>query len=455
MPPTVVFCTTCKGRLQHLEQTLPQNIADNESYPNAKFVVVNYNSPDGTQDYLHQKRFNKLVNQGRMSVYRFTEPTSFRMAHAKNLAHRLGIIEGASILVNLDADNFTGPGFAEHIAQEFENTRNKFLWSRMKKGELTRGISGRIVVTTEAFLKAGGYDECFETWSPDDKDFNIRLRRLGLEGIEVPDEYLGALPHNDKMRFREYPHAHDDPDAEDFALNGRDHITVANNGKFGMGVVYRNYDRRPIELTAVPTRIFGIGWHKTATTSLHHALAMLGFDSAHWLSAHWAKKIWEEMKEYGRSLTVEQSYALCDVPIPSLYQQLDKAYPNSKFIMTIREEAAWLESAKKHWDPATNKFREAWDTDPFTHWIHKEMYGQKWFDPEIFLARYRRHNDEVKEYFKDRPQDILTFDVSAGHGWYELCGFLRLEVPTQPFPRRNVARDVVSPDHVLHYTEHA
>ena len=42
------------------------------------------------------------------------------MAHAKNMAHRLGIIEGADILCNLDADNFTGPGFASYIAEQMQ-----------------------------------------------------------------------------------------------------------------------------------------------------------------------------------------------------------------------------------------------------------------------------------------------------------------------------------------------
>ena len=36
--PMIVFCTTCKGRAQHLEQTLPQNLADNAHYEHCKEV---------------------------------------------------------------------------------------------------------------------------------------------------------------------------------------------------------------------------------------------------------------------------------------------------------------------------------------------------------------------------------------------------------------------------------
>ena len=46
----------------------------------------------------------------------------------------------------------------------------------MVQGILPRGITGRIIVTRNAFLVTGGYDEKYENHSPDDKDFNMRLR---------------------------------------------------------------------------------------------------------------------------------------------------------------------------------------------------------------------------------------------------------------------------------------
>jgi hypothetical protein len=66
--------------------------------------------------------------------------------------------------------------------------------------------------------------------------------------------------------------------------------------------VYRNFDPTPIHLNPLPTRIFGIGFHKTATNSLNAALKILGYDSAHWESGAWAKAIWKEMTGSGRSL---------------------------------------------------------------------------------------------------------------------------------------------------------
>ncbi len=438
--PSVVFCTTCKGRAQHVEQTLPINLSDNSpcnGYGVSKFVILDYNSQDGLIEYL--KRFQRWIDEGRLVVYSYREDVPFRMAHAKNMAHRLGMLEGAEILVNLDADNYTGPGFGSYVAAEFKkHGDNAFLWAKMVKGEMPRGINGRIAVTVSAFLKSGGYDEeQFNTWSPDDKDFNCRLRRLGYDGVEIDPRFLNAVRHNDKMRFREYPYVkcNDYEDAR-FASVAHADTTIANYGKIGLGTVYRNFDfSNSVELKPLPTRIFGVGLHKTATTSLHDALSHLGFDSAHWTSAHWAKSIWEEMVAAGRSKTLERHYALCDLPMPLLFRELDRAYPGSKFILTARDEGKWLESVRRHWSHEHNRFRAGWSRDPFTHRVHKLLYGQKGFDAELFLNRYRRHNDEVFRYFYDRG-DFLYMNPDNGDGWTELCRFLERPVPDVPYPHR-------------------
>lgn len=432
----IVFCTTCKGRTQHIRETLPKNLADNAGYVDCKFVLLDYGSPDDLLSYCLHFHARELAS-GRLVIYRFPEQKTFKMAHAKNMAHRMGIREGGDILVNLDADNYTGPGFAAYVAEKFRENSNVFLWadrSQPVEVRFPKGCNGRIVVSKHAFLNAGGYDEKFVAWGPDDKDFHFRLRRLGYEPLKIGRHHLDVVLHNDKMRFKDYPKAAVCKNSDDLTpLNGDD-VGVVNFGNFGCGVVYRNFDTAPITLAPLPTRIFGIGMHKTATTSLHHALQILGYNSAHWKSAHWAKAIWREMNELGRSLTLERNYALCDLPITLLYKQLDRAYPGSKFILTVRNPHDWLATVEKHWDYTLNPFRAAWDSDPFTHRIHKILYGRETFSPKIMLTRYVRHNAEVKEYFADRPEDLLVMDMDFA-GWPELCDFLGDFHPRIPYPR--------------------
>lgn len=436
----IVFATTCKQRTQHLQKTLPKNLADNSS-SKSKFVLLDYGSQDHLLPYLKGNHQDAIAS-GKLVVYSFIQPGPFHMAHAKNMAHRLAILEGADIIVNLDADNFTGPDFDTYIARQFEPNQRIFLWSGMVKGQgkKLRGTSGRIVVTTNAFLKAGGYDEKYDTWAPDDKDFNARLQKLDYTPQIIDRQYLEAVPHKDGLRFEQYPHARPAEDSGDEPELAASDGAVVNYGNFGCGTVIKNFDSPPIELKPLPTRIFGIGMHKTATSSLHQALKMMQFDSGHWESGRWARAIWNEMNTLGRSRTLEKHYALSDLPITILYKKLDAAYPGSKFILTIRSDFEWLQSMENHWSYVRNPFRWEWDVYPFSNVLHKHIYGRTDFDATTMLKRYRQHNAEVRSYFKHRPQDLLVLDMSKNHGWSELCQFLNRPIPAVPYPTANKSK---------------
>ncbi|MDA4133342.1 MAG: galactosyltransferase-related protein, partial [Thaumarchaeota archaeon] len=344
------------------------------------------------------------------------------------------------ILVNLDADNFAGDGCDEWIEQHFAANPKSFLWALMVKGEMTRGISGRIAVTAKAFLKVGGYDESkFDAWGPDDKDFNLRLQALGYVAVEIPRVFLNSVMHNNKLRFREYPHLrcreHDYYHMDKSCIES----CVVNCGRIGLGWVFRNFDPHSFfQIEAIATRVFCIGLHKTATTSLHHAMEILGYDSWHWPSAHSAKIIWRQMNNEGYSRELERYDALSDLPIPMLYRKLDRAYPGSKFVFTSRDPEKWLDGLLRHYGYKTNKFRSNWDIDPFTHRIHKVLYGTKEFDRDRMLNRFTQHAAGVHEYFKDRPEDFYVHH----NRWEGLCEFLGVEKPRVEYPRVYVKGDI-------------
>ena len=429
--PKIAFCTTCKGRVQHLQKTLPQNLKDNEGYPDLVFVVLDYGDP-WLKDFL-QAHHEKDLASCRLVVYSFKTDGPFRMAHAKNLAHRAGILEAADVLVNLDADNFTGPGFAQYLAGQLQRPNVFCSPGAIKgKGKKLRGCGGRIAVTKPAFLNAGGYDEKYGTWASDDKDFVGRLKRLGYEGVEIDLQYLQSIPHGDGLRFKEYPHIRETAGSDELEIDAST-ATVANYGELGCGLVIRNWQEE-INLQPVPTRIFGVGLHKTATNSLNAALNLLGYDSVHWRSPKLAKAIWWEMKSQGRSLEVERHYATSDLPIALLYKELDHAYPGSKFILTLRDEEKWLASVQNHWSYERNPWRKSWDGDCFTHRVHGMFYGATEPTTEAFLATYRGHSRDVLAYFKGR-KDLLVMDMDQGAGWRELCGFLGNKVPNVPYPK--------------------
>ena len=436
--PRVAFVTTCKGRVQHLAQTLPQNLKDNAGYRNAVFIIVSYGDGPHTVRYLKEHHAEDLES-GRVVLYHVLGVEQFKMAHAKNVAHRCGIAEGAEILVNVDADNFTGPHFAQWVADTFSGTPNCFVWARVigtdgiRVGD--RGTNGRIGVRPSDFLKAGGYDERYKQWGADDRDFNKRLCMLGLTGIEMPTRFMRSIKHGDGLRFREYPEARHNP------YHGKDWrrpiCGIANFGNVGVCQLMRNFDTIILAFRkGAATRVFGIGMHKTGTTSLHHALEILGCQSTHWPNPKWPKAVFNDMTEFGCSPLLDSTYAACDLPIPMFYKELDEAYPGAKFILTIRPDGDWLRSVERHFQHEYNPYRHYWDTNGTTHRLHSALFGRKTFDRAVFAERYRRHNIEVMQYFAQRTEDFLI--LPTGHArWESLCAFLGQPVPNESYPHLN------------------
>ena len=132
---------------------------------------------------------------------------------------------------------------------------------------------------------------------------------------------------------------------------------------------------------------------------------------------------------------VDANDALTDTPIPSFYRDLDARYPGSKFILTVRDSEGWLKSCKKQF---TQRFAEV-QTEAHKQ-LFLDLYGTDVFDEDRFARGYEAFVDGVAEYFKDRPHDLLTIDVTAGEGWEKLCPFLERPVPDIPFPKANVTQ---------------
>jgi hypothetical protein len=171
-------------------------------------------------------------------------------------------------------------------------------------------------------------------------------------------------------------------------------------------------------------KIFGIGANKTATSSLTEALEKLGYRTSHWSHHHDICK--QLIKNNFNFKFLNKFDAATDLPIPSIFDQLDIAYPNSKFILTIRDVDKWIQSEEKHHrnlqDPIFEVFL---------------MYGSWTYNKDLFIKNYQEHNEKVKEYFKDRPEDLLIMDITKGDGWEKLCPFLGKDVPDSAFPFLN------------------
>ena len=174
-------------------------------------------------------------------------------------------------------------------------------------------------------------------------------------------------------------------------------------------------------------KVFCIGMHKTGTSSIGLALIELGYsvlgarvDLADDLLEGKIENVLEAVAPYS---------AIQDVPWALLYKELDNKYPNSKFILTERDEVKWMNSVLKHFG---NKHIK----------IHKWIYGKgvAMENKELYLKKYRSHYQEVKEYFKNRSKDLLIISLAEGGGWKEVCDFLGHPIPKKKFPVANKGR---------------
>jgi hypothetical protein len=173
-------------------------------------------------------------------------------------------------------------------------------------------------------------------------------------------------------------------------------------------------------------KVFGIGFHKTGTTSLAAALNVLGYrvTGPNWVDE---PRIAELVHELAFDL-VPQYDAFQDNPWPLLYRELDERYPGSKFVLTVRDPQEWMTSAKRHFGAAETSMRR---------WIYG--HGSPLGHEDVYLARYKAHYTEVFDYFRVREQDLLVMDIANGDGWDTLCPFLDFRAPRSPFPHRNQA----------------
>ena len=99
------------------------------------------------------------------------------------------------------------------------------------------------------------------------------------------------------------------------------------------------------------SKVFGIGYAKTATSSLAKALTILGYKCIH--DPYNVLPIYfpSELEKFNKdSSTLEDNDAFIGV-VCLIYKELDTAYPGSKFILTVRDEDRWLKSIRGHLSP--------------------------------------------------------------------------------------------------------
>ena len=180
--PVISYVTTCKGRLEHLKQSLPRLMAQ----PQAEVVVVDYDCPDGAGAWVEKE-------WPAARVVRVKNTPLFSAARSRNLGAQAARGEW---LCFTDADIVLS---ADH---------GRLLTDRLRPGTYfwNAVAPGHILCARSDFLAVAGYDEVLEGWGQEDMDLVTRLDLLGRERQLLPAELFTVIDHGDEVRNRHHQH---------------------------------------------------------------------------------------------------------------------------------------------------------------------------------------------------------------------------------------------------------
>ena len=175
-------------------------------------------------------------------------------------------------------------------------------------------------------------------------------------------------------------------------------------------------------------KLFIIGLPRTGTTSTSVALL--------------------EYFKVSHTCYTKRAFELADVisdcPCFSDYQQLDKLFPESKFVYLQRSFEQWLPSIQM----LLNKMLPSLVSETYVNPILKRSFNHTFDLNDVenplettHLTRcYQRHEQGVIDYFHGRD-DLLNIDINQADSLSKLLGFLSLaQSGDKKFPHLNVGK---------------
>lgn len=216
-------------------------------------------------------------------------------------------------------------------------------------------------------------------------------------------------------------------------------------------------------------KVFGIGGHKTATTSLQTILQLCGLKVGDQVAGEMTS--FDARRGHYQPLVdyCQTADAFQDSPFAQgrVYVALDAIFPNSRFILTVRDPDAWFRSlesstAKRHGVASGGITRALVEQDNYlfpgyvaeghvhAYLLEPPSYRagepgeavvrwDKLFDRDHYIAVYERRNAEIRDHFKARPEQLLEIDLTKEETIQKITDFLGLpaEFGALPIPHMN------------------
>ena len=194
-------------------------------------------------------------------------------------------------------------------------------------------------------------------------------------------------------------------------------------------------------------KVIGAGFGRTGTHSLKLALETLGFGPCHHMFEirHSSEQLalWRgisKTQDIDWNKVFAGYLSQVDWPGAKYWQQIVKAFPDSKVVLTYRDPKSWYQSFMNTIVRA-NRAGVLQDPDPHTRVmaeivddiVFRQTFNDRPEDENHAISIYLKHiSDVMAQIPRER---LLLYNVSEG--WQPLCNFLDVEVPNAAFPITN------------------
>ncbi|MFQ6552279.1 sulfotransferase family protein [Aestuariibius insulae] len=199
----------------------------------------------------------------------------------------------------------------------------------------------------------------------------------------------------------------------------------------------------------MPLSIICPGMGRTGTESLRLALIELGFGPCHHMVEIRARADlidpWRAIQDGAEPdwpAIFEDFQSQADWPGATYWREITAAFPEAKVILSLRDADSWYKSLTKtilpfvaqkgqHSPPHRNDIAQWCET------MFDRVFDGRVHDPDHAKSVFEAHNAAIIDEIP--PERLLVYPV--GSGWEPLCTFLKVPVPTTPYPSGNTTED--------------
>ena len=156
-----------------------------------------------------------------------------------------------------------------------------------------------------------------------------------------------------------------------------------------------------------------VSLHRSATQSIERFLRNAGFKTCHWPAVvddtDYQSRIvgWEmSPKKIAETLQpVFEAYdAFDDLPMPAIYEELDKAYPGSRFVALYRNPLDWVRSVRVH---CHSRPLDLYERAQYWRYLERRPITLEEVPDDDLVRMHQSHHELLQAYFSGRDNFLL------------------------------------------------